>query len=227
MDNKKNIYKIVSWWEAKFTDYFYHWLYNLELYKNWKLLYNIDDFLVSERREALMNYILEFNNDDIYIVLHDRDFERFNIINILKNWKPLCDWIENQENPNEKENTTPINSKNIGSAVNPASLKLPEDNRVSSESSLNTNKIETKDKKDEEIKNKDKSSENLSKNQKNEIKNRVKNIINKYERKTLDKLYKALTTRDDIKKKAEKNEKIKFIIKEFENQYFDLVVKLK
>lgn len=169
-------------------------------------------------------------NDDSYIL----DYEKWYNKNfyILKNWKPLCENLENNnwnsgnQNWNSwNQNSSSQNSSNQSSSWNswstPASssnITIKNDERViGSENTVKTVKSEDKN----ENKKEDLKSKTFTENEKNDVKDLVSNIIKKYSQSkdTLDRIYKALTTREDIKKMAENNPRIKFVIEEFTKQY--------
>lgn len=207
-------YKILNWNKEKLNKY-----KKLRYYNDASEWHSLD----------FLNFY-ELNND-IYFIhskgLADKSF------NILKNWKPLCENLENNnwnsgnQNWNSwNQNSSNQNSSNQSSSWNswstPASssnITIKNDERVvsSSENTVKTVKSEDKN----ENKKEDLKSKTFTENEKNDVKDLVSNIIKKYSQSkdTLDSIYKALTTREDIKKMAENNPRIKFVIEEFTKQY--------
>lgn len=199
--------------------------------ENKKLLTEIKNFKFKENyHNQYIGFVKKENWDTYVFPTSDIGPEYFNIKNIYKNWKPLCENLENNSGNTWNTNNWNTTIVSGGSPVsNPEDLKLKNDPRVLDQNnSSNTTKTEETKKEEKISENKNSTNSSLSENEKNSIKILVENIFKKYShnKNLLENLYKALTTREDIQKMAETNPRVKFVIEEYKKQYFDFMIKL-
>lgn len=230
------------------------WLY-IEIYKNSDLIHKIDltkikNIFKKMKDEDEDGYyykdgdeiraLFSFNqNWDIYEFLEPRDIvHRWPSI-ILKNWKLLCENLETPTPPNPPKDTkTPTNwsqnSENNTAGSAPSSIKSNEPIQKDKRVSTDTKELENNKKEDKKTENPTKTPEkkvstnsSLSETEKTIIKKSIDSIFEKYSKNKsfLEKIYKVLTSREDILEMAEKNPRIKFVIEDFKEKFLRFKVK--
>lgn len=173
--------------------------------KNESELTDFDKNLINEIIEENLN-----NNSNKNIKEEVKEIEKDLKDNKIENEDKLVDNLIEKNIEKIKNNEI---SDTKWSAPNPESLKIKNDNRV-----IVLNSVEEKEIKVEK--------EKIADSEKERMREIIKNIFNKYNRNNIENLYKALNKREDIKKLAKENNKIKFIIEEFNIQYNDFIIKL-
>lgn len=213
---------------------------SFKIYKNWNIILENnfkEEFYISRN-------ILKINNNwDIYSFLGGSKIYKDWIIYknwkphwiIYKNWKPLCEKTETQPvqtpaNPWNQNSTTNQGSSNSGDKKDFGSA--PSESVVSKITPTKDGRVFTWNKTENLKKDEKKIPQNnlnnsLNETEKTTIKKTIWSIFEKYSnnKSFLEKINKALTSREDILKMAENNPRIKFIIEEFKQEFLKLLIK--
>lgn len=228
--------------------------YGLYKVSNWKIeniLYAYEPTIINPYGHMLGDYdwktaFFSLNNDIYFRYIYEIGTLRgpsgsevkYNYW-ILKNWKPLCENLETQTPPNPPKDTKiPTNwnqnSENNTAGSAPSSIKSNEPIQKDKRVSTDTKELENNKKEDKKTENPTKTPEkkvstnsSLSENEKNIIKKSIDSIFEKYSKNKsfLEKIYKVLTSREDILEMAEKNPRIKFVIEDFKEKFLRFKVK--